>query len=397
MAYTLNGLQILELDLSVPLVGPLNAYVFVTLDTGSGAGLVQATPVVGDAVSLVVDALTIAVTIISVDPRALNRAAIVVVGGAGGLPSYALAQNYSGNPTVQTVLQRMCAASGEVLSTSLSDQGVLSTSLNSWQVLSTRTWAQNLSALTRKLGCSWRVDPTTGAIYVKQDAFTSAPTMPTNPTLDSVNYTVGATYEAPALDMLPMPGTQDSNGAPINEVRVIVHDGMLQFQLLGQQLSSYFVQPIDVALTRNYPATVVIAQGSGYNLQPDDPSIAGTGTNGQLLGVPYRGGASATWTLLPGCRVLLQFDNGDPSLPNIIAFDGWNTGDFLTTVAYGNPAAAHPVALSNVVDANFSNVSSAATAGMNAAAPNDGGKAAFTAFISALSALPTASKRLLSD
>ena len=117
-----------------------------------------------------------------------------------------------------------------------------------------------------------------------------------------------------------------------------------------------------------------------------------------MLGVPVRGGTSTTWTLLPGARVLMAFDGGDPSLPSIVAMDGVQSGDLLTSVSFGTAAAAQFVALSSAVDANFANVKAAAQAGLTAAVPNDGGKATHSWLSSQLSLpRPTACKRLKSD
>ena len=66
-------------------------------------------------------------------------------------------------------------------------------------------------------------------------------------------------------------------------------------------------------------ATVVVQTGSTVDLTPDDPDLAGLG----LQGVPLTWGLpDSTAQLVPGCKVLLFFEQGDPRKPRAVGFDG---------------------------------------------------------------------------
>jgi hypothetical protein len=76
----------------------------------------------------------------------------------------------------------------------------------------------------------------------------------------------------------------------------------------------------DTAYHRVFTAVVMApSDGATVDLLPDDPTVAGNGLQGVPVsyGVP---GASAK--LLPGIRMLLIFEGGDPSKPRAICFDG---------------------------------------------------------------------------
>lgn len=74
----------------------------------------------------------------------------------------------------------------------------------------------------------------------------------------------------------------------------------------------------DVTYHKQYPSTVKSQSGMTLDLLPDDAKIAGPG----LGAVPLRVGLPGFTVEVPeGARVLLTFDNGDPSIPAAQLFD----------------------------------------------------------------------------
>ncbi len=74
----------------------------------------------------------------------------------------------------------------------------------------------------------------------------------------------------------------------------------------------------DVTFHRHYVCTVEGQSGMTLDLKPDDERIAGAG----LGAVPLRVGLPGFTVEVPqGARVLLSFDNGDPSKPAAALFD----------------------------------------------------------------------------
>ncbi len=74
----------------------------------------------------------------------------------------------------------------------------------------------------------------------------------------------------------------------------------------------------DVTYHKHYVCTVESQNGMTLDLKPDDERIAGAG----LGAVPLRVGLPGFTVEVPqGARVLLSFDNGDPSKPAAALFD----------------------------------------------------------------------------
>lgn len=108
-----------------------------------------------------------------------------------------------------------------------------------------------------------------------------------------------------------------------------------------------------------------------------------------VTGVPMLVGVAGTiHTPTVGSIVLLAFANGDPSKPRIVGYDG----TFCPSVKING--GSHPVALA---DALASALASACTSAESAAAPGDGGHAAFVAFASSLASAVYGSSKVSSS
>lgn len=89
----------------------------------------------------------------------------------------------------------------------------------------------------------------------------------------------------------------------------------------------------DVTYHKQYPCTVVSQEGMTLDLKPDDDRIAGNG-----LGlIPLRVGLPGFTVKVPqGARVMLSFDNGDPSKPAASLFDPGS----VTSISFGEGSQA---------------------------------------------------------
>lgn len=86
----------------------------------------------------------------------------------------------------------------------------------------------------------------------------------------------------------------------------------------------------DVTYHKHYTATVMALKGDSADVLPDDDAIKGVAG---LQNVPvYWGTPGVKATVLPGARVTLFFEDGNPKKPRII---GWQSGAITVTLADG--------------------------------------------------------------
>ena len=349
MSITCGNLLVTHLILSMPKSGAWGVdFEVATTDPNTGQ-TVSNVPTTGQQITLSIQADAFGSpapfiwrgTVYASLSGIVGRQQIRAFGGvAGGYIKTIPAQQFSG-PSAKTVITAMLAAGGEILNASLSNASVLASRLPSWQVFADRTLGQNLSALADKLGCSWRIDPTTGGCIFVIDNFNTIASMPSNSVIQEIEPDGDISYWCPGLDQLPMPGqvAPAPSNIQINEVMINADDKSLYVELFNQQGSLLFpTQPIQIDLSGKYSCTVTAQNpDSTLNLTPDDPSIAPAQG---LQNVKIKMGASSTWLVKAGARADVAFENGDPSFPFVMALDGWIAGDYLTTITYGNPAIA---------------------------------------------------------
>lgn len=388
MGQTINGIPFTQLRLSSPQSGPWVATCRFPIVTAMGT---TKAPTAGSTATIVVDKQSFTGTFESVDLRDAGEAVTRIVGGKGGATRTLSARSWSDGPQARLVAQALLSSTGEALATSLSDRPTLQAFLRSFVALGGTTLSQAMAQLCRSLSCFWRFDPATGQAFLTRDASVGAVKLPTKAVLEDAHPGARATYQVPALDVMPALGSTDPNAgdAVVREVEVVCEGTDLLVTLRYVQQGSLVPDASRADALRHYVASVV-SQGSDGSIeaQPDDPRFAGS----SLKSLPVRLGAGVKWQVNPGERCTVAFEDGDLSRPYVAGLDSASSG--LQSATFGDPSTAQFVALSNVVDSNFDNVKTAAQAGLDAVVAQDGGKAAFTAFIAALDAASTAATRL---
>jgi len=301
----------------------------------------------GDHTQLVIDSLSAACTVVSVDGSIVGHTKARVVGGAGGMAGTIKAQNYGNGPSLRTVLVDMLVQKGERLSTT-SDPTVLLARLRTWQTFSDIPLGEQVTRLLEAQGAAWRFADD-GSVVVTKDSTPAATQLPSDATVEGSSPAGSVSYRVPALDRVPRPGTT-LNGQAVNEVTIDANAGTTLVSLHQQQLSDLFayMKRLDVRLTGLYPGAVTKQNDDGsLDVNPDDPRIKGTGL--QRLNVKF-GVPNAAITVSPGCRVYVAYDANDPNRPFVAGFEGEDSRDFLIT--FGNARDAQFVALANKVNAN---------------------------------------------
>lgn len=356
MASYINDIPIMEGYVSIPRMGAWNAD--ITILTKNQTGDISRVPVDGDSVTLTIDGSTFLGTVTYTNEKVWGRAVMRIVAGNGAFASRFPVLSWAG-PQVKVILNGLLTAAGEPSASGLSDQGVLLQQLPSWTAFADVTLAHNLTRLANVVDRSWRIDLATGLVLFVEDTFSATVSLPTNIFIvNDVNQSGATLYEATTMDVLPLPGTLDADGERIEEVALFIHENVTQFELRHRQFSDMVARDKGSELRGLYAATVSV-QNSDKSLDvvPDDDRIATKVGNVNILG-----GSSTTWNVTTGTRCTLAFRDGDPSLPVIVALDGWWSGDSLSNVAYGDPSLAQFLARSDKVDLDFTATETMATA-----------------------------------
>jgi hypothetical protein len=265
--------------------------------------------------------------------------------------------NIGTGPTAVLAATQTCAASGELFNPALTSTyapPAAAALFKGWQTFGNMTLAQTMLQMAQSLGFAWRVDYITGSSYFALDLFAipALPLLPTNATVIETAEGVGLDYDIPQLDMMPLVGMLSPDGSPINEIILVMSEDRFHLQLRSQQLNAYMPVTTNIASARLYSGTVLTPNPDGtYAVVPDNISQIGPG----WARCPVRGPCPATTVkALPGARVLVDFDNGDPSkLPTIIGWDALTTADTLLTMTFGLPAASSFLTRDDLLQALF--------------------------------------------
>lgn len=322
MTTTLNKLPVTRCVLVTPQVGAWVADVEVAITSMVTTDQITNVPAQGDKVTLIIDSLSLAGTITYADQRINGILSAKVIGGnKGGFAALPGANNFTG-ASIQLIASTLLSSVGESLSTTLSNSSILQNMLPAWQTFGDRTMAEEMTQLATQIGCSWRVDPATGQAFFVQDTFSSAAMMPTSAVVESVSEAGFSTWLCPAIDLIPVPGTTDTNGNDIVEVLFDIDEQATRVQLRSVSLESLLGNTADersIELNVSYGAQVTSQDANGaFSLNPDILSIKGQG----LQSVKSFPGPGVTQQVAPGTNVLMAFRNGDPSKPYVFAFDG---------------------------------------------------------------------------
>ncbi len=258
-----------------------------------------------------------------------GRTYALVGGGSGHLaqaiPPKLASQSYR-NATAQIVVSQILSAAGETLSPT-SDPAILATRLAFWPRRND-TAAALLDDLARKLGCIWRVLPD-GSVYLGRDSYADAALPQPLQALDEQDPAHATALYVPQ-GLGPLPG-QSYEGRKIGAaqysidpdgafLRLWFHDAAetdIEAASLRYSLARIIRETLRIDFLKSYTGKVVVQRPDGtLDIQLDLRDIP------PLPAVRYRVvPAGAKLTIQAGSRVVVSFDNGDPTAPVAGLFD----------------------------------------------------------------------------
>lgn len=324
MPLTLNGRDVLALDLLLPSVGAWVASGEVEGDQ----------PLTGPASFEDGGAAVFAGTVRE-STSYRSRTGFLVVGGADGLRTLVRPQSYRSATLalpVDDILRQAGETLGEALSSDLASYVLASWSVGEW------TAGRAISDLAELVGASWWVDPDGGVrLAVRGQPIASTALV------DLVEHDLAGR----TITLAPAPGSEWAlrpntvvHGKTIRTARFLLSGSSLRVRCEYEDSLDGLVRAIAQHGARRtdylalYPAEVY-SQDSDGTLQvfPDSPAIP------KLAGVPLKLPAPGTVVkVTKGARVLVGFEGGNPSRPFAIGFESAG----FQSIALGNgtkPAA----------------------------------------------------------
>lgn len=385
MTVLVNGIGVRSGTITMPLVGAWHAAFSLDSDTGIDAGEIVTVEIGGGAI-LVGTARRGGV--------ATEIAEVQVVGGAGGMSRDIEPRHYD-NASARIIITDILAVAGETLSTS-SDASLATLTLPKWSRVASSCGAA-LDAVLTAIGMTWRILDD-GQVFVGTNAWTDLALADDVELLDESRATTRQCYADETLSARP--------GRTIDGVRaaLVVHtvspDAFRSdvWALRGDSredadpIRAAFVGAVQRVMRRVdyhalYPARVVSQNPStlAVDVQPDTDTIP------PLSGVPVRTFAPEVQIkVLPGARVLVGFDTGDPRKPYAAL---WESGS-LTSVSVGGETDA--AALANLVLSRLNEFQTWATTHTHLYNPGPSAPVATATAVPVLAApAPVASTKLL--
>lgn len=301
---TLNGFRLLTARIPEPRVGAWHASVTIDHDAAlTGAALID------------LDGVTFSGTVLRSGVHG-GHVSVRVVGGAGGLSKELGAKAYT-STKASTVLGDILREAGETLSSTV-DVSLTSGVLARWE-RSAGAASHALVSLIDELGLTWRV-LRDGTIWIGKATYPEANAGAY--VLRDEDWTSGAILISPEAPLLE-PGTT-FRGQQIEQVETVWQSNKLTAEAFVNSPRSTLERFLGsirrrIDYSREYPARVVKQNTDGtLQLVPDDDVVKGAG----LDKVPMRFGLPGiTAEVLPGARCRLVFAAGDPSRPEVIAFE----------------------------------------------------------------------------
>lgn len=275
-----------------------------------------------------------------------GRATVRIVGGFGGLSRSLASRQYRGTP-LSRVLKDWATDAGEVLSTGIDGSYVFQT----W-VRNETTASKILDELATLLSKGWRVLDT-GNVWFGNETWTASKSAAKQ--LDE-NTTAGIiTLDNEDADLRPGTLWADqkiatvqlswSSGGTRTKAWVYRETRPALAEALAKRVAERLPSGTWSTL---HPSTVIKQDADGtLQVKPDSATVP------PMAGVPLRTGIpSATVEVSAGARVLLAFENSDPTKP--MAIPAWDADDTkLVKVTFGQVSSAQYVALANKVDDLF--------------------------------------------
>jgi hypothetical protein len=261
-----------------------------------------------------------------------SRLHIRVIGGSVDFGDSVSAKNYS-NVSVDQLLSELNAKT---------DQAVSKT-FPFWSRLQS-TVGVSIQMIAKQLGVNWRVNPDS-TLRIRAESFVVVQP----DAVETYRDEAGGMIELAIEKAVVVPGVKVGNDLVGDTVYLLQESGRLVCrywtEARGRLLERYVKAVMkDSIYFGKYPSTVASQSADGsLDLVPEDPIVKGTG----LSKVKLRHGLPGCEVKVPpGERVLLGFDNGDPTKPYASL---WDSGNVLE-VSIGGPLK---VALADLVKAEL--------------------------------------------
>lgn len=258
----------------------------------------------------------------------LDAVHVRILGGAAGMATPASAKAYQ-KAVVNDVIKQLMSDSGETLDTSTSDQSFLTTQLPNWSVFGDNTTTSAIVNLIEKFSptCNWRIQ-NNGKLFIGVESY---PAINSNYQFDLLeNNPVEGTYVLGVTQPLITPGISIPDIGNVSRVRHEISQGKIRSHIWitlnedNRTIQNAISNLVNASLPSiDYLALYtadVKSQSSDYlslDIQPDDSRLPG------MSNLPLRiGVAGITMQIQTGCKVLLGWSGGDPSLPYVTTFTG---------------------------------------------------------------------------
>jgi len=254
-----------------------------------------------------------------------------IIGGAGGLGNAIPARHYR-RPSARLVASDVCAETGETLASS----SALDPELASWSRI-VGTGGNAIALLGEKLGVSWRMSLAGEVVFGNPTWADSKLTALQVYNRDPANAMAElASFVEPGLTVLGERVTRSTisvaeNGSVTFRAHfgeVAVPSGASALDRLKGSIMAFVRGAIaNVDYHAHYSCTVVLqAADDTLELKPDNPKVA------PIAGVPIKLGLPGASVKVPkGARVLLSWNDGDPSQPRA---DLWDMGTGMTELRF---------------------------------------------------------------
>jgi hypothetical protein len=319
-ALNVNGLPVLEGDITMPRVGAWTATLSVD-STVALSGVVAVTS--GDG------ALSLVGRVVRGDVFA-DRVTVMLVAGTGDLKTPLAARGYQSIPA-RIVVSAILAEAGFALSPTSTG---IDTILPHWTQLAD-TAERCLGALLEKLELTWRV-LADGTVWCGTDAYPAA----SDDLAVVLDRDDAHGFAVLGVDMPRLMPATTYDGKRVELVVHTVRDGIrtkLYFAADGidggDRVRGMLARLVKKSLPSldfraAYRARVVVQKGATLDLMPEADDLP------PLMGVPIRYGLPGiSAQVLPGSTVLVFFDDGDPARPRAALFDAGGLLSVTVTVA----------------------------------------------------------------
>ena len=341
----LNGIDVLEGEITESLSGGWVARVELDVDEDR----LESGPDAGASASIVFDGGTTFVGSVIEGSVYGGRWVGRVAGGGGGMDEQLDPAHYT-NVTVSTVLSELLSTAGEALDPA-SAPDMLAKTLPAWQ----RTGAARraITTLCEVAGGRWRMTRAGLVLLVRSELWLPAvvldydevDSMPDDGAIviaiDEPKIKPGDSFEGRNVGGVM---TMWSGGGLRQRLSFVGSTGAVQRTLgarVFSQMRKATSDKLDYAIS--YSAKVTGQSGNELSVLPDDPRIRGSG----LSKVPMRHGIPGlTVTVAPGSKCMIQFENGDPSLPYATL---WPDGSSVISASFGSSNAAQAMVLGNLL------------------------------------------------